>query len=104
MKHLAVFSDSPGQCTVTSHEINLEEGFWPKAMRPYRIPDKLKVEVDKHVDQLFKDGKIRPSASPYTHPIVCVVKPDRSIHLCCDFRHVNSGTINDAYPISHYSI
>jgi len=38
-------------------------------MRPYRIPDKLKAEVDRQVDQLLKDGKIRPSSSPYAHPI-----------------------------------
>jgi len=94
-----VFSDKPGYCNVACHEINLEDDFRPKAMHPYRIPDRLKVEVDRQIDELLKDGKIRPSHSPYAHPIVCVAKPNGDIRVCCDLRHVNSGTINDAYPM-----
>ena len=99
MKHRQVFNDKPGQCKVACHEVNLVEGFRPRSLRPYRIPEKLRVEVDTQVSQLLADGRIRKSKSPYAHPIVCVSKPDGSVRLCCDFRHVNSGTINDAYPM-----
>ena len=98
-RHQGVFNDKPGECKVTCHEINLQEGFRPKSLRPYRVPDKLRAEVDSQVAQLLQDGRIRKSNSPYAHPIVCVSKPDGSVRLCCDFRHVNSGTINDAYPM-----
>ena len=99
MKHRQVFKDKPGHCKVACHEINLVEGFKAKSLRPYRIPDKLRAEVDLQVSQLLADGRIRKSNSPYAHPIVCVSKPDKSVRLCCDFRHINSGTINDAYPM-----
>src|SRR6267154_4129203 len=98
MKHAVVFSDKPGCCKTFEREINLVEGFEPKTQRPYRIPEKLKVEVDRQLDQLLLDGKIRPSNSPFAHPILCVAKANGEIRLCVDLRYVNSGTINDCFP------
>lgn len=93
-----MFNEKPGRCRVASHRIDLVEGFEPRSFRPYRIPDKLKGEVDRQIDQLLNDGKIRPSSSPYAHPIVCVAKTNGEVRVCTDMRYVNSGTINDAYP------
>jgi len=98
--HDLVFDDKPGESRTAQHVINVTEGFVPKASYPYRIPDKLKAEVDKQINQLLLDGKIRKSTSPYSHPIVCVSKPDGSIRVCCDFRSTNKVTINDMYPMS----
>ena len=98
-KHRFVFSNRPGTCDVNPHEINLVEGFAPKAMKPYRIPEALKAEVDKQVDQLLEDGKIKESSSCFAHPIVCVAKPNGDVRMCTDLRYVNSGTIRDAYPM-----
>ena len=95
----AVFSDKPGSCKTACHEINLVEGFEPKRQPAYRIPDKLKGEVEKQIGELLEDGKIRPSNSPFSHPVVCVSKPDGSIRLCADLRYVNSGTRNLPYPM-----
>jgi len=97
-KHTKVFSDKPGSCNIFEHEINLVEGFVPKRQRPYRIPEKLKAEVDRQIDQLLKDGKIRPSNSSFAHPVVCVVEPSGELRLCTDLRYVNSGTIDDCFP------
>src|SRR6266516_1418223 len=98
LKHHKVFSNKPGQCKTFEHQINLVEGFSPKRLRPYRIPEKLKPEVDKQIDELLAMGKIRASNSPFAHPIVCVAKPDGKIRMCVDLRFINSGTINDKYP------
>ncbi len=98
-EYRTVFNDKPGECAGVSHEIKLIEGFKPKFHRPYRIPDILKTEVDKQIDELLKNGKIRPSNSPFAHPIVLVSKPDNSVRICIDFRYVNAGTINDGYPM-----
>jgi hypothetical protein len=98
-KYKVVFNDKPGTCDVGFHEINLIEGFEPKAQRPYRIPEKLKAEVDRQINQLLEDGKIRPSKSPFAHPVVCVTKPSGEIRLCTDLRYVNSGTVGDSYPM-----
>jgi hypothetical protein len=98
-KYQTVFNDSPGTCNVGEHEVNLRPDFTPKAQRPYRIPYKLQQEVDRQTDQLLKDGKIKLSCSPYAHPIVCVYKPNGDVRICGDFRYVNSGTIEDRYPM-----
>ena len=100
-KHSKVFDNKPGCCNVVEHQIKLVEGFQPKSLKVYRIPDKLKTEINRQIDELLKDGKIRPSNSPFAHPIVCVAKKGNAmdIRLCCDFRYVNSGTITDAYPM-----
>ena len=98
-KYKAVFDDKPGSCKTACHEINLIEGFQPKKQYPYRIPDKLKAEVERQIDQLLLDQKIRPSNSVFSHPIVCVAKPNGEIRLCTDLRYVNSGTVNLPYPI-----
>lgn len=99
--HRKAFSDKPGKCDrdIAQHTIRLLDGFQPKAMRPYRIPEKLQVEVSKQIDDFLKQGLIRESNSEYGHPIVCVTKPCGDIRLCCDMRYVNSGTISDRYPL-----
>jgi len=74
------------------------DGFVPKRQRAYRIPEKLRAEVDRQIDQLLLDGKIRPSNSPFAHPILCVAKPNGEVRLCVDLRYVNSGTVNDSFP------
>ena len=48
---------------------------------------------------MLEQGKIRPSNSPFAHPVVCVTKPTGDIRLCVDLRLVNSMTIADRYPL-----
>jgi len=43
-------------------------------------------------------GKIRPSNSPFAHPIVCVAKPNGQVRMCVDLCYFNSGTIPDKHP------
>jgi hypothetical protein len=93
-----VFNTKPGHCNLIEHEINLVDGFTPKPRKQYRIPEKLKADVEKQIDKLLEDGKVRHSTSQYAHPIIAVNKPDGSIRLCTDLRMVNSGTVNCAYP------
>jgi len=40
--HKEMFNDRPGMCNLAEHEIELEAGFKPKAMRAYRITNKMK--------------------------------------------------------------
>ena len=98
-----IFDDRPGLCNLPSavHHIPLVDGFKPKRLKAYRVPDRLREGVGKQIDLLLAEGKIRPSHSEFAHPIVCVAKkgnPD-DVRICCDFRYINSGTINDAFPL-----
>jgi hypothetical protein len=97
-----VFSDEPGLCNVTEHKIEMLPGYKPKAQRPYRIPQKLESEVDRQISHLLETNKIRPSCSPYAHPIVCVAKPHTSpvqVRICTDLRYLNEGSLADSYPL-----
>src|SRR5437867_9074321 len=59
LKYADVFNNKPGCRNTYKHQINLVDGFGAKRQHPYRIPVKLQEEVDKQIDQLLLDGKIR---------------------------------------------
>lgn len=99
LKFKHIFNYRLDTCRTACHRVNLVEGFKPKAMHPYRIPEALKPEVDKQIQQLLEDGKIRKSTSPVAHPVVCVIKPDSSVRLCANLRFMNSYTIFDHFPL-----
>jgi hypothetical protein len=69
-----VFTDKPGLCTIVKHEIVTTPDFKPKSLKAYRLPEALKCEVDRQIDQLLEWGFIRPLESPLASPIVCVLK------------------------------
>ena len=93
------FSDRPGYCDVVCHEVRLKPDFVPKQSKAYRIPEILKPEVERQIDQLVQDGFLVPSKSPMSSPILCVLKSNKEIRLVCDYRYVNSFTVEDAYPM-----
>ena len=62
-------------------------------MRPYRVPDKFKPEVDRQIAEVLEMGLIRPSDSP----IVCVAKRGDGVRLAVDYRYLNKYTVGDAY-------
>ena len=69
-----VFSDKPGLCKIGMHEIRVTPDFKPKQLSAYRIPEQLKPEVSRQLQELLDMGFICPSSSKMTSPIVCVLK------------------------------
>lgn len=63
------------------------------------IPKPLFQEVKEYVQNLLSHGWIRKSTSPYSSPVVCVRKKDKSLRLCVDFRGLNSKTVPDRHPL-----
>jgi len=43
-------------------------------MLEYRIPELMKTEVQRQIDELADDGFIFSSTSPMASPLVCVLK------------------------------
>ena len=67
---------------------------------PHRtIPPQLLGEVHKCLDTWLRHGIIRPSQSPYASQVVMVWKKSGEIHLCMDYRKLNSITVRDAFPL-----
>ena len=97
------FTETPGHCTLVAHEIRVTDNFQPKASRAYRVPEVLKEEIERQVTQLLELDFIQPSRSPMSSGVVCVVKPDKSIRLACDYRYLNAHTIGDAFPCLLYT-
>jgi hypothetical protein len=97
-----VFRDEPGLCTLVRHEIPLTSEFRPRRLRAYRIPERLKPEVEKQLKELHDQGFIRRSASPMASPLVCVLKGPGGrdgVRLAVDYRYLNRYTIPDAFPV-----
>ena len=65
----------------------------------HRMPVTLKETVDKEVTKMLENRIIRPSASPWSSPVVMVKKRDGTWRFCIDYRKLNAVTHQDAYPL-----
>ncbi|KAJ8045567.1 hypothetical protein HOLleu_08601 [Holothuria leucospilota] len=92
-----VFCNRPGRTSLVKHTIRTDEP--PIHQRAYRTSPKMKVEVQKQVQQLLEDDIIEESQSPWSSPIVMVKKKDNTYRFCVDYRKLNSLTIKDSHPL-----
>jgi len=61
-------------------------------------------EVENQVDELLREGIIRPSKSPYNSPTWVVPKKpkpngEKQCRMVIDFKRLNAVTVSDTYPI-----
>jgi len=65
------------------------------------VPEVLKSEVARQIQELLDLGFIEPSNSEMASPIVCVLKgrnSENGVRMWCDYRYLNKFTRGDAYP------
>ena len=93
------FSDTPGLCKAVVHKIPTTDGFVPKRLKGYRIPETLRPEVERQIAELLRLGFIRESTSPMSSPIVTVVKPSGGIRVCVNYQYLNKFTVPDQIPL-----
>ena len=89
-----------GQCKFT-HVIKLKNEAVGPSLRPYPVPLAYREELKHQLQELLKLGYIRESDSPYSSPCLFVPKADGSLRLCVDYRHLNSNTVIDKFPLPH---
>jgi len=65
----------------------------------HRLPEALKETVQTEVQHMLENNIIRPSASPWSSPVVMVRKKDGTWRFCIDYRKLNLATHQDAYPL-----
>jgi hypothetical protein len=101
-KHQVVFSTPQGlppSCGVHDHSILLVPRSLPPNICPYCHPFSKKNEIEKMVHELLNAGVIRPSTSPYSSPLVMVLKKEGSWRMCPNFCPLNKLTIKYKFPI-----
>lgn len=83
--------------TVT-HRIALKHNR-PIRSPPYRVSDEKKRIIQDQVEEMLRDGIIRPSTSPYASPVVLVPKKDGTLRFCADYRRINDATESEPTPM-----
>ena len=75
----------------------------PPKLRQFRLSHTEQAEVKKQVEQMLEKGWVRPSVSPYGHPILFVRKKTGELRMCIDFRSLNKNTVIDKFPLQRIS-
>lgn len=89
LNNQAVFSDEPGLIKGFTAKLNVKTDK-PFVGKSYGVPYSKREEVAKELERMQATDLIEQSSSPYTNPLVCVIKKDGSIRLCLDSRKLNS--------------
>ncbi|TYK03208.1 reverse transcriptase [Cucumis melo var. makuwa] len=77
--------------------IELEPGVVPISKAPYRLaPTELK-ELKVQLQELLDKGFIRSSMLPWGVPVLFVKKKDGLMHLCIEYRELNTVTAKNKY-------
>ena len=58
-------------------------------------------ELKSQLQELLRQGFIRPNTSPWGAPVLFVKKKDGTLRMCIDYRGLNQVTLNNKYPLSH---
>nr|GMD32851.1 Transposon Ty3-G Gag-Pol polyprotein [Ipomoea batatas] len=79
--------------SVFDNKIHLLPNSKPVNVRPYRYPYFQKSEIEKLVREILDQGIMRPSRSPFSSPIMLVLKKDGTYRFCVDYRALNAITV-----------
>jgi hypothetical protein len=73
----------------------------PAARLYNRLSSDKRAELELQLAKMQQDGRIVPSTSPYSAPVVMVRKANGKWRFCVDYRGLNQNTIPDAFPLPH---
>ena len=99
--HGDVFSEGLGTLKGTTAKIYVDPEATPKFMKARTVPYALKAKVELDLDRLQRENIISAvEFSEWAAPIVPVVKQDRSVRICGDYK----GTVNQVSKLDNYPI
>nr|XP_055073117.1 uncharacterized protein K02A2.6-like [Misgurnus anguillicaudatus] len=96
-----VFKDELGTLSGLKAKILVNPEVSPRFCKARPLPFAMKAQVDAELDRLEKAGIISPvKHSEWAAPIVPVIKKDKTIRLCGDYKlTVNQAAITETYPL-----
>lgn len=101
-----VFFVEGDQLSVTdasSHSIPIKENSKIVNIKPYRLPESMKTEIDKQVEEMLQNNIIKPSSSPWNSPLLVVPKKstteEKKWRVVVDYRKLNDITIGSVFPL-----
>ena len=71
----------------------------PVKQPPHRVPPYQREVVDQQLGELLTTGRIEPSQSPWSSPVVPARKHDGTYRMCIHYRKLNQLTQKDAIPL-----
>lgn len=88
---------------LVKHRI-ITEDIPPVFKRPYKILFHQRDRLNQEINKMLDEDIIRPSSSPWNVPVVIVSKKrhpgeDPEIHICVDYRFLNSVSKTDFHPL-----
>jgi len=93
-----IFSDVPKITNLISHRIILNSDEIIQS-KPYPIPIHLRDKLRAELDSLLQAGIITPSVGPFASPLVLVLKPDKSLRVCVNYKKLNQIAQYDPEPM-----
>ena len=99
--HMPVISTSDedvGACASIPIRIKLYDET-PIYQRARRFSPPVNDAIEEQCKELYDLDIIEPSISPWSSPVVPVIKPDKSLRLCVDYRKLNKVTVPDRFPM-----
>lgn len=90
--------------STVEHVIDTLDSAGPVNVRPYRVAEMQRQEIEKQVEMLSEQGLIRPSKSQWNSPLLLVKKRSddptiKNWRLCVDYRKLNEITKKIVTPI-----
>ena len=92
-------AELPENTKMNEHTIKLDEGKQSSFGPIYSLKSVELETLKTYIKTNLANGFIRPSKSPARAPIFFDRKPDRSFHLCVNYRGLNNIIIKNRYPL-----
>ncbi|KAE8218095.1 hypothetical protein CF319_g7960 [Tilletia indica] len=88
----------PGHIRGVEMHIPVEEPSRLRAEPPRRVSPELRAVIEKQIAELLEWDVIEESRSPVSSAVHLVKQRDK-VRFCVDYRHINSATTPDRYPL-----